>query len=124
MKKRAGYERALQAVLEVIHRWYPYCLLAGGCPADEFEREIAAVVAQFPRIRSSSDAVQVLSQVFSSASEPERFRPEDCEATGAQLFEALSALGLLVGKWPNSQGASEARGSDRLPRRFSIPVDH
>ena len=96
MKTRADYERALQAVREVVHRWDPYGLLAGGCPPDEFDREIAAVVAQIPRIRSRADAVQVLSRVFSSAFERARFRPGDCAAAGAELFDVLSAQRLLA----------------------------
>lgn len=95
MKTRAAYERALQAVRGVVHRWDPHGLLAGGCPPDEFDREIAAVVNQIPRIRSGADAAHVLSRIFSSAFEPERFGPEDCAVIGAELFDALSAQGLL-----------------------------
>ncbi|HEY1377079.1 MAG TPA: hypothetical protein VGF55_09815 [Gemmataceae bacterium] len=95
MKTRRDYDRAIQAVREVIHRWDPYGLLAGGSPLDEFDAEIAALVAQVPRIRSRADAAHALSRVFSSAFEPERFRPEDCIAAGTELFEALSAAGLL-----------------------------
>jgi hypothetical protein len=96
MRTRADYERAIEAVREVIHRWDPYGLLGSGCPPDEFDREIAAVVAQVPRIRSRADATQALSRAFSSAFDPERFRPEDCAAGGAELFEALSAHHLLT----------------------------
>jgi len=84
-------------VREVVHRWDPYGLLAGGCSPDEFDREIASVVAQIPRIHSRNDAAHALSRVFSSAFEPERFRPEDCAWAGAELYDALSAEGLLAG---------------------------
>ena len=97
MKTRGDYERAIRVVREVVHRWDPYGLLAGGCPPDEFEQGIAAVVTQVPRIRSRADAAHALSRVFSSAFERERFRPEDCAAAGAELYEALSAAGLLAG---------------------------
>ena len=40
MRTRGDYERAIRLVREVVHRWDPYGLLAGGCPADEFDREI------------------------------------------------------------------------------------
>lgn len=95
MKTRADYERAIQAVREVIHCWDPYGLLGGGCPTDEFDAEIASVVVQIPRIRSRMDAIHVLSRIFSSAFGSERFRPEDCATAGIELFEALSARGLL-----------------------------
>jgi hypothetical protein len=97
MKARGNYEQAIQVVREVVHHWDPYGLLAGGCPPDEFDREIAAVVTQVPRIRSRADAVDALSRVFSSAFEPERFRPEDCKGPGAELYDALLAAGLLAG---------------------------
>ncbi len=96
MKSRADYERALQAVREVVQRWDPYGLLAGGCPPDEFDAEVAAVVAQLPRIQSRADAAHVLSQVFSSAFEPKAFRPEDCATAGEALFEVLSAQRLFA----------------------------
>ncbi len=46
-------ERAFAVACRVIHEWDPYGLLKGGAPADEFDREIAAVVAQFDRIKGS-----------------------------------------------------------------------
>jgi len=64
---RGDYERAIWVVREVVHRWDPYGLLASGCPADEFDTEIAAVVTQVPRIRSRTDGAHALSRVFSSA---------------------------------------------------------
>jgi Domain of unknown function (DUF1871) len=97
MKTRGDYKRAIQVVREVVHRWDPYGLLAGGCPPDEFDQEIAAVVAQIPRIRSRADAAHALSRVFSSAFEAGQFRPEDCAGPGAELYEALSAAALLAG---------------------------
>ena len=92
---RGDYERAIWVVREVVHRWDPYGLLASGCPADEFDTEIAAVVTQVPRIRSRTDGAHALSRVFSSAFDSERFRPEDCAGPGAELYEALVATGLL-----------------------------
>jgi hypothetical protein len=97
MKTRGDYDRAIGVVREVVLRWDPYGLLAGGSPPDEFDSEIAAVVTQVPRIRSRSDATHALARVFSSAFEPERFRPEDCAAAGAELYDALSSAGLVAG---------------------------
>jgi hypothetical protein len=97
MKTRCDYERAVRVVRDVVHRWDPYSLLAGGRPPDEFDREIAAAVSHVPRIRSRADAAQALSRVFSSTFEPEKFRPEDCAGEGAKLYEELSAAGLLSG---------------------------
>lgn len=95
MKSRPDYDRVLRVVREVVHRWDPYRLLRSGCPLDEFDREIAAVARQIPRIRSKDDAAHTLSRVFSSAFEREGFSPEACASPGAELYEALSAGGLL-----------------------------
>jgi hypothetical protein len=54
--KKAAYKRALQVVGSVVREWNPYCLLAGGAPADEFDSEIAGVVAQIPRIKTEREA--------------------------------------------------------------------
>jgi len=95
MKTKAKHELTLQVVGDVIREWDPYSLLAAGCPADEFDREIASVVAQVPRINSPQDATLALSRVFSSAFEPARFQPEHCAAAGRKLYNALLAEKLL-----------------------------
>ena len=94
MQSRAEYERAIEVVREVVHRWDPYKLLAAGSPADEFNSEIASVVAQIPRIRSRNDAAHALSRVFSSAFEAETFSPEMCRPS-AELYEALLSHRLI-----------------------------
>lgn len=94
--KRDDYELALRVVREVVEAWDPYFLIAMGCPADEFDAEIASVVAQIPRIKSEHDAALALSRVFSSAFEPERFTPDACAETGRQLFAVL-LLNNLIG---------------------------
>jgi hypothetical protein len=96
MKDRDDYERAIQVVRAVVHRWDPYDLLGSGCPLDEFDSEIASVVTQIPRIRSNADAACALSRVFSSAFEPEKFSIEACSAPGTELYAALLADGLLA----------------------------
>jgi hypothetical protein len=96
MKTQDDYDQAVVLVHEVIHRWDPYGLLAGGCPPNEFEAEIARVVAQVPHIRSPVDAVNTLSRVFSSSFEAHLFRPEDCAVPGRELYEVLSAHKLLT----------------------------
>lgn len=89
--KKAAYKRALQVVGSVVREWDPYSLIAGGAPADEFDSEIAGVVAQIPRIKTEKEAVLALSRVFSSAFEAEQFTPEKCVEAGKKLFAALSA---------------------------------
>lgn len=85
-----------EAVRDVIHGWDPYGLLELGCPPDEFDAEIQAVVRQVNRIGSVPDAVHVVSRVFSSYFEPQRFRLEDCQAVGEQLHRVLAERGILA----------------------------
>ena len=95
MITKADYKMALRVVGEVIDEWDPYGLIAGGCPKDEFNNEIAAVVAQIPRIKSAHAAAAALSRVFTAAFEREGFAPENCAEVGAKLFGALSTSGLV-----------------------------
>jgi hypothetical protein len=97
MKSKADYKLALQVVGAVVREWDPYSLLASGCPANEFDSEIASVVSQIPRIKSEQDATLALSRVFASAFTAERFTPDECQVAGVKLFAALSANGLVGG---------------------------
>ena len=65
------------------------------CPKDEFDGEIASVVTQIPRIRSTNDAIGAISRVFSAAFAPDGFTERDCTAVGMKLFAALSTQGLV-----------------------------
>lgn len=94
MRSKSDYKRAVRVVREVVHAWDPYRLIAGGAPDDEFDHEIASVVAQIPRIRSARDASHALSRVFSSSFGPERFGPEHCSEVGERLYVRLQQEGL------------------------------
>ena len=93
--KKASYKQALQVVGSVVREWDPYSLIAGGAPEDEFDSEIAGVVAQIPRIKTEKEAILALSRVFSSAFEAEHFTPGKCTEVGKKLFAALSANGFV-----------------------------
>jgi len=97
MRTRADYDRAFAIVREVIHEWDPYGLIGGGAPADEWDSEIASLVAQIPRIRSQNDAAHTVSRVFSSAFQPEGFSPVDCAEVGRRLYSSLTQSGLPAG---------------------------
>ncbi len=61
---RAKYQKMWDVTAGVIKSWDPYGLLGGGAPGDEFDREIASLVAQIPRIHSELDAAQAVSRIF------------------------------------------------------------
>lgn len=90
-KKR--YKELFALVAKVIEEWDPYSLLANGAPAGEFEEEVSQIVAQVKNIRSTTDATQIISRVFSSSFEAELFTPDACTQVGAKLFEALKGHG-------------------------------
>ena len=46
------YKQMFSLVQVVINRWDPYSLLEGGAPEDEFESEIASVVARIKTIKT------------------------------------------------------------------------
>jgi Domain of unknown function (DUF1871) len=96
MRIRADYDRAFAVVRDVIHEWDPYALIGGGAPPDEWDGEIASLVAQIPRIKSQNDAADAVSRVFSSAFQPEGFSPADCAEVGRRLYSSLADSGLLA----------------------------
>jgi hypothetical protein len=95
MKTRGDYDKALTVVGAFVRSWDPYCLLAEGAPADEFDAEIAKLVAHIPRISDPSSAANVISSVFSASFEAELFTPMHCAAQGEELFSTLLAAGLV-----------------------------
>ena len=95
MKTRVQWKQAQTIVRRRIHEWDPYSLLAGGAPDDEFDSEIARVVAEIRRIKSRADATEAISRVFSSAFDPKDFSPERCSEVGSRLFDELNAAGLI-----------------------------
>jgi len=97
MRIREDYKVALALVRSVVHEWDPCALLHEGAPDDEFDAEIAKVVAYIPHIASAADASRAISTVFSAAFEPELFTAAQCAKPGQALFARLVAAGFLSG---------------------------
>jgi hypothetical protein len=93
---RDKYQQMWDVTADVIRQWDPYHLLSGGAPADEFDGEIASVVAQIPSIHSAADAALAVSRVFSSSFERQAFGVDACTEVGKKLFSALSDRGLIA----------------------------
>jgi len=88
-KYKEKYKQIFSLVQVVINRWDPYGLLEGGAPEDEFESEIASVVAKIKTIKTENDAARALSEVFSEAFEPHFFTADACTDVGRELFHEL-----------------------------------
>ena len=95
-ESKKKYKQMLSIVKVVIDRWDPYGLLDGGAPEDEFENEIALVVAKVKRIRTEDDAARVLSEVFSETFEPHLFTVEACTQVGHELFHDLKKANFIL----------------------------
>ena len=95
LKTKTDYVLACRVVKTVIDEWDPYALLAQGAPADEFNREVAALVPHIRHIRGIEDAAQAVSHVFSAAFEAQDFGVEACRPVGSRLFDALVTAGFL-----------------------------
>ncbi len=89
------YRELSALVREVVIEWNPYDLLGRGAATDEFDSEIAHIVAQVRKIQSEADATSVVSGVFSAAFEPQSFTVEACAAVGERLFARLRAAGFV-----------------------------
>lgn len=87
------HARAIAVVRDVIHKWDPFSLMKGGT-TDEWDREIASVVRQIPRIKSSNDAIHAVSRIFTSAFSM-NFSPEHCTEVGQKLYLTLVQHGIL-----------------------------
>lgn len=95
LQTKVDYKKAFTVVRDVINSWDPYNLVGGGAPSDEWESEVAKIVAQIPRIRSRTDAAHAISRTFSSSLQHEGFGPELCAEVGSQMYAALVEAGIL-----------------------------
>ena len=95
LRDRESYDRAFAIVRSTINAWDPEGLVSGGAPLDEWDSEVAKIVAQIPRMRNEQDAVHAISRIFSGALEPGPYRAENCESVGRSLYKALADANLL-----------------------------
>lgn len=80
MRTRQNYDSALLVVASVVRSWDPCSLIGSGAPHDEFDAEIAKVVAHIPCISDAASAAAALSSVFSASFESSLFSPARCAA--------------------------------------------
>jgi hypothetical protein len=92
---RAKYQQMWDVTAGIIRDWDPYGLLGGGAPGDEFDREVASLVAQIPRMHTAVDATQAIARVFAPSFEAHSNTEETCSEVGKQLHAALAEQGLL-----------------------------
>jgi hypothetical protein len=89
------YRDAIGVTTAVINEWDPYGLIAGGAPKDEFEGEASRIVAEAHEVHTPNALAIVISEVFSSSFEPERFSVEACLSVASRLFDELQTHGFV-----------------------------
>ncbi len=92
---RDEYDEAFALVKAAIADWDPYSLLATGSPDDEFDDQVARILAGLSDISSDKDLSKLVSAVFSASFEKEYFSPSDCAEVGGELFRLLRSRGVL-----------------------------
>ena len=95
MKTRAEYDAASATVRSVIDEWDPFSFYKMGCPPDEYDMEVAAIVRRISHIRSAADAASEIATVFTHYFTPD-FTAEVCAEVGQQLYAKLREADLLV----------------------------
>lgn len=95
MKTREDYDRAIVLTRELMHAWDPGKLLAGGAPRDEFDDEIARLVARIPKIGSAEEAGRQVGEVFTAQFGRGVLSAEESARAGERWFAALREAGLV-----------------------------
>ena len=80
------YKTMFSELTQIINDWDPYGLIDGGAPADEFEAEVAKVLAGLAKSHSVKDVVQLVSDVFSESFEKEKFSVKSCKEVGKKVY--------------------------------------
>jgi hypothetical protein len=94
VKTREDYDRAIVLTRELMHAWDPGKLLAGGAPRDEFDDEVARLVARIPRIADAEDAGRHVGEVFSAQFGLGVVDAAESARIGARWYAALVEAGL------------------------------
>lgn len=85
-------EKKLAIVREEIQKWDPYGLLAGGCPRDEFESEVASIAAKINEKMTLTDLTELISDVFMQAFDDSSFSFNHCKEVAEKIYQRLHDL--------------------------------
>jgi hypothetical protein len=96
MKTREDYDRAVALTRHLVREWDPHALLAGGAPTDEFDDEVARMMARIPRLTSPEDAGRHVADVFTAQFGPGVLDAKESARIGARWFAALVEAGLAT----------------------------
>ena len=89
MHIKRDYKQVFDIVQRVILAWDPYALVSHGAPPNEFDQEVAQIVARVPKCRTESDVSRAVSEIFSQSFSPDDFSLDKCHDIGVSLFAVL-----------------------------------
>ena len=89
MHLKRDYKQVFDIVQHVILAWDPYALVRNGAPSNEFDHEVAQIVARVPKCQTESDISCAVSEIFSESFSPDDFNLDKCREIGGFLFAAL-----------------------------------
>ena len=95
MKDRYDYKEAVRITGMVIRKWDPMNLIHEGAPEDEFDQEIAKVVAAASRSKTPYDLASSMSEIFTS-SLGTTFSQEDCMFPASKIMAKLRDVKLIA----------------------------
>jgi hypothetical protein len=98
MKSREDYDRAIVLTRTLVHAWDPGRLLAGGAPRDEFDDEIARLVARIPRIGDADSAGLHVAEVFTAQFGRGVLSADESAQAGERWFAALREAGVVASR--------------------------
>ncbi|MFA5260882.1 MAG: hypothetical protein WC450_06615 [Candidatus Omnitrophota bacterium] len=80
------YKIMFNSVKQIINDWDPYQLIEGGTPGNEFESEIAQLLAGLSKCKSVEDVINLTSKIFSESFGSSGFSFEDCNSVGTKIY--------------------------------------
>lgn len=83
LKKK--YKREFFELREIINKWDPYSLVEEGAPKDEFEAEIAVILAKLKGRSSVDEIAKLVSEVFTNAFDA-TFTVESCRVVAEKIY--------------------------------------
>jgi hypothetical protein len=96
LKTRDDYDRAVALTRGLVRAWDPGNLLRGGAPDDEWDDEIARLVARIPRVADADDAGRHIAEVFAAAFGRGVLSADASADFGRKWHAALGEAGLVA----------------------------
>jgi hypothetical protein len=95
MQNRQQYDLAFSLVRESVAQWDPLGLVGGGAPADEWDHEVARIVARLRDARTPHHVGAAVAEVFSDALGSSGPDAASCEEFGRALYSRLKVAGII-----------------------------